>query len=207
MPLIYRNTKQLRAVWQITESTDCLLSQTGNADIYRGKMEFMKPGQRQQEWLASRLLINILSGKDAVVAYRENGAPYLENSNLNVSISHTKGYVAALLQEMPFAGVDIERKSSRILKIKDRLLSSSETGMIDHDNKENHILICWCAKEALFKMIPEEGIDFREHLHIEPFLYSESGDIHAYESRSKYHRQFKLSYEVTPDYAWVWSNG
>jgi len=207
MPLIYGNTNPLRAVWKITESTDCLLSQIGNADIYKGIMESMKPGQRRQEWLAGRLLINILSGKETVVAYRDNGTPYLENSDLNISISHTKGYAAALLQEMPFAGVDIERKSDRALKISGRFLPSSETGTINHENKENHILICWCAKEALFKMIPEESIDFRKHLHIEPFLYSESGDVHVHESRSRYHRQFKLSYEVTPDYVWVWING
>lgn len=192
-------------VWKIEETSDELLSMLDLRSEYLPFLQNIKTEKRRQEWLASRVLLKELSGSELLIAYHEDGAPYLPESTFNLSISHTNGYAAVLLQEQPAAGIDIEYYSTRILKIRSRFLSPEEDASIHPDNAVNHLLIYWCAKEALFKMIRQKDVDFIKHLHIESFTYAESGQIKAYETRTGDTQSYNLSYEVQPDFVFVYS--
>lgn len=205
MPLLFKHTEPLLGVWKIVESSEELLSMLELQSEYLPLLQYIKTEKRRQEWLASRVLLKELAGEELQIAYHDDGAPYLPGSSLTLSISHTNGYAAILLQKQGLAGIDIEYYSSRILKIRRRFMSSAEDASVSDTHEIERLLIHWCAKEALFKMIRQRDVDFIEHLHINPFTYSHSGEISVYETRTPGCQSYILKYIVFPDFILVYS--
>lgn len=205
MPLLLKETTPLRGVWKVDETSEQLLSLLETDSIYRCLPEEIHAEKRKQEWLAVRLLLKELIGREVAIAYHPSGAPYLPDQPWHISISHTKGYVTVLLQEVPAAGIDIEYRGDRVLKIRSRILSEVEEQNVDAAHEADHILLHWCIKEALFKMIGQEDVDFREHLYIEPFPYADNGVVRARETRTAEGGDYSLAYQVFPDFILVWS--
>lgn len=206
MPLLFKHTNPLRAVWKIDETPDDLKALLGTNSLYAHIPDHIYTNKRKQEWLAARLLVKELcDGEEPEVQYLPSGQPVFKELHLHISISHTKGYAAVLLQEEPYAGIDIEYRGDRIRKIRRRFMSEEEESNLDLMHECDHLLIHWCAKEALFKMIGQIGVDFKRHLHISPFPYAESGSFEAFESRTNEGMRFRLSYQVFPDFVMVWS--
>ena len=204
MPLCLRPYPML-GVWKTEESAEELLSFLEKKEEYLPFLAQCRSEGRKVERLAVRVLLKTLVGYEALVAYHPNGAPYIPGSSYNISISHTKGYAAVLLTEKESpAGIDIEYISARILKIRDRFLSEEEN-RIDSDNEVNHLLIYWCAKETAFKMIGQEGIDSREHLHVTPFHYAQEGKITVSETRTPLMASYNLEYKVAPEFVLTFS--
>lgn len=205
MPVLLKHTQPLFGVWKIEETSEELFSMLDLQTDCLPFLQNIKTEKRRQEWLATRVLLKELSGLNLPIAYHADGAPYLPDSPYHLSISHTNGYAAVLLQEQPAAGIDIEYYSERILKIRSRFMSPEEAACVDPDNVVKHLLVYWCAKEALFKMIRQQDVDFTEHLHIEPFAYAGSGQIKASETRTGDNRSYTLGFEVRPDFVFVYS--
>lgn len=206
MPLLFKHTEPLLGVWKIEESSDELLAMLDLQSEYLPFLQQIKTEKRRREWLASRVLLKELAGEELLIAYHEDGAPYLPDSSFSLSISHTNGYAAVLLQEHGPAGIDIEYQSGRVLKIRSRFMSSEEDGSVCSDEHEvEYLLIHWCAKEALYKMIRQRDVDFIGHLHITPFNYATSGDINVYETRTHLQQSYMLRYAVYPEFILVYN--
>ncbi|MDR1918610.1 MAG: 4'-phosphopantetheinyl transferase superfamily protein [Tannerellaceae bacterium] len=203
MPLFLKHTKPLWGVWKIEESPDELLSlfTQQTADLLPADMRAEK---RKQEWLAVRLLLKELLGEEARIAYRPNGAPYLPERDLHISISHTKGYAAVILNGQSPTGIDIEYLNDRILRVRSRFMGEEEEKMIDPQHEVEHSLVCWCAKETLFKLIGQSEIDFRKHILIQPFPYQASGSLLATETRTPRMATYTLNYLVNKYFAMAW---
>lgn len=161
--------------------------------------------KRKREKLAVRLLLDNLLGKSVDIIYNDDGAPSLADNSFHISISHCKGFAAVILHPTRRTGIDIEHISPRVEKLKHKFLSEDELLQLDNRQAE-HLLIYWCAKETLFKLMPENEIHFAEQLHITPFPLQEKGTFSAHETRTKQNRRFSLHYEITPDYVMVWGN-
>lgn len=206
MPLIETHTGPLRGIWKIEETSGELLERLAHKDLYLPHLGTLRTEHRKQEWLAARVLLKELTGEERPIAYRADGAPYWPDTSLYLSISHTRGYAAVAVQETPAAGIDIEYYSDRVLKIRHRFLSPAENAAIDPSYETEHLLVHWCAKEALFKMIGRQGVDFIAHLHICPFAYRPSGQIEVYETHHSQPVFYRLAYQVTRDFVLVWSD-
>lgn len=147
-------------IWKITESFDELCSRLPNGANHKAYAERRFAAKcRRLEYAAVRLLIYTLTGEDKAVGYLQSGHPFFTDGSMRVSISHTTGYAAVLLSPVDEVGVDIETYSERILRLKDRLMGNSEKG-----DSVYEILLHWSAKETAFKILDEEGIDFRSHM-------------------------------------------
>lgn len=205
MPLLLKHTAPLRGVWKIEESSDTLFSLLENGEEYQSQLEEIHAEHRRREWLASRVLLQTLLGCPARIAYRPNGAPYLPDFPLYISISHTKEYAAVLIQDHPAAGIDIEYRSDRVLKIRSRFMNPEEEAGIDREHEAEHLLLHWCAKETLFKMIGEEEVDFLKHLHVRPFPYAEEGSFRVQETRTEAGASYTLNYLITSDFVLTYS--
>ncbi|MDR1879861.1 MAG: 4'-phosphopantetheinyl transferase superfamily protein [Tannerellaceae bacterium] len=205
MPLFLTHTKPLLGVWKIDESPDELLSQLTNKAALLPFLEQMRTENRRKEWLAVRVLLKALTGEEQQVAYHPDGAPFLPGSDLHISISHTKGYAAALVSERPETGIDIEYRGNRIIKVRDRFMTPEEEASIDPRHATEQLLIHWCAKETLYKMIRKKEVDFRKHLHVSPFPYNESGTLTAHETLSPSPASYRLNYETHPGFVLVFS--
>lgn len=206
MPLLLTHIDPLWGVWKIEESSDELFSLLLNGEEYLPQLSTIRTEQRRREWLASRVLLQELTGGPAYIAYRPNGAPYLPDSLQHISISHTKGYAAVLLQDRPAAGVDIEYRSGRVLKIRRRFMNPEEEEAIDMEHETEHLLLHWCAKETLYKMIGREEVDFLRHLHVRAFPYADKGCFIVQETRTEQSASYSLDFLVTPDFVLTWSS-
>jgi phosphopantetheinyl transferase len=198
MPLILRFDKPVVGIWKIDESADFLRSLLPNIDL---SPTLASTNERIiSEKLAVRALLKELTNNEPVIKYQPDGAPFLPNSTLSISISHTKGYVAIALNEHSPAGIDIEHVSDRVLRVKSKFLSDEEQAFLD--NEPFHSLICWCAKEALYKCIGKSGVIFTDHLRLSPFSCKDSGLINAVYAPEK--RTFSLRYLINKYFVTAW---
>ena len=117
MALLYKQLSPLHGVWKMEESSDELLGMLEHKADYSSFLERVSAEKRRQERFASRMLLKELLGEEARVDYHSTGAPFLACVPLYISISHTKDYVAVILDKRP-TGIDIEYRSDRILKIR-----------------------------------------------------------------------------------------
>jgi 4'-phosphopantetheinyl transferase len=133
--------------------------------------------KRKCEFLAVRLLLQKMMQKKQEIYYTNSGRPFLQEK-LHISISHSPELAVILLTDKP-SGVDVESLQRKTDTIATRFLSNSELQHIDTTpNPAITRILYWCAKEALFKCTPWEGIDFKSQILIKPFLPdSGSGDF------------------------------
>lgn len=149
-------------IWKITESWEELCSLLPRAEHHRAYvLRHFKAEKRRLEYAAVRMLLFTLTGNDVEVAYYPSGRPYLTDSPFHLSISHTSGYAAVLLSQNVRVGIDIEVCSSRILRLKDRIVGTEEKA-----DTMFELLLHWSAKETAFKLLDKEGIIFTEHLKV-----------------------------------------
>ncbi|MCR5454837.1 MAG: siderophore biosynthesis protein, partial [Bacteroidales bacterium] len=86
-----------------------------------------KNDRRRREWLATRLLIKEMLGRYPGISYDGLGAPILSGcSDINISVSHTDVLVAVSLSDKCSVGIDIERITNRVLRIKHKFLNRDE---------------------------------------------------------------------------------
>lgn len=94
--------------------------------------------------------------------YNENGAPYLENINISVSVSHSKDYVAIAYCEDKL-GVDIEKVSHRVVPVAQKFCTPRELALY---NTELLLTRVWTAKEALYKYFEKDIVDFSKDIEL-----------------------------------------
>ena len=85
----------------------------------------------------------------------KHGKPYLKNSDLQFSLSHTKGAICAAFSDMDDQavdgeiGVDIERRDRRVNPaVYERTLAKSEKETV---RSSEDFIRCWVKKEAFLK--------------------------------------------------------
>ena len=197
----------LLGIWKMDESREALLQLfprhlRSEASLY---LHDIRSERRSIEWLSTRVMLLDLLGKEQIILNREDGSPYLADGKMRISISHTKYYAAILLHEAFAVGIDIETRSERVVKIAGKFISDDE--YIDPSQRTVHQLLHWSAKESLFKLMNEQGVDFRHHLHIHPFTPGLKGVIAATETKTEQAQSFSLHYEVHPDFVLTWAIG
>jgi phosphopantetheinyl transferase len=158
---------------------------------------------RRLEYLAVRALAVQMGVQAVDIAYLPSGKPYLKNSEDTISISHTKGYVALLLSPHARAGVDVEQATDRVRRIRNKFMHPDEEQTLSdccgYEQETIGLLLHWCAKESLFKAVPEEGVDFASELRILGFTApAESGTFSGVFTRTG--RRFRIDYLVQSDF-------
>lgn len=193
-------------IWKMEETTEEMWSFLQHTAWYQLEFSRLKAEQRQKEWLATRLLLKEMLGHEAIIHHHPNGAPFLsETEKKQISISHTKDFVAIMLTDVThIAGIDIEYRSGRVRKVRSRFLNAEEEQFIDPAHETEHLLICWCAKETLYKIINRQEVDFCRHLHIQPFSYAEQGTLIAVDTCSESPKHVVLQYRVEKDFVITW---
>ncbi len=201
------NKDCMLGIWKISETRDELLNMLSvtNQERAHQYLSNIKSHKRALEWLASRILLQLLTNDDITIDHTNQGQPFLIDKSYQISISHSKDYVVVLLHKNKYVGVDIENHSHRILKIEKRFISEGE--FIDPTNRTLHLILHWCAKETLYKLMNSTQIIFRKHLHIQPFQIHEKGLMKAFETFTDEGAIFDIHYEVNSDFVLTWSLG
>jgi phosphopantetheinyl transferase len=157
---------------------------------------------RRCEWLSVRVLLKQLLGEEKEIRYDSSGKPYLADHFYYISISHTKGYIALILDRENEVAIDIEYISDRVNKIRARFMSEKEENNLSLQNPQIHLLLHWSAKESLFKILNENNVEFKTQLQIHPFepKINEWDSFTASETRTGKQHVFTVKYFVHPDY-------
>lgn len=146
-------------IWKITETLEEVCDMLPRSAYYREQAFRFVTEKRRIEYATVRLLIFTLTGEEPQVEYLPSGRPFFRDGGLRLSISHTHGYAAVLLSEKHDVGIDIEAFSERIMRLKERITDSEEEARTAYE-----LLLHWSAKESVFKILDEEGIDFKKNL-------------------------------------------
>ena len=202
MPLYrtYRKGGLLVGVWKVEETIGQLRSMFADFSLYEQGFQKFKSEKRQLEWLAVRVLLKELVGEEKTIGYLSSGKPYLEDGSACISFSHTSGYVSVAVHPTKEVGIDIEQYGVRVQKLASRFVREDERVSVEAGDEVYALLLHWSAKETMFKLMEQSDVDFLDHLHILPFVPSDSGEMKAVEYRTDRNQSFQISYYTHPDY-------
>lgn len=207
MPLykhIQNNSDSDLYIWKITESVGELLQMVNLCDNDFKRFDKFGSESRKKEFLTTRILIQQCLGSHIQICNNQHGKPYLINSNLNLSITHTKSYVAILLSEKHTPALDMEYLSKRVHRIASRFLSKHELENISQTDKTLHLYQHWCAKECLIKLYGKKDVHLIDELKIHTFQPNDkyfTGEV----CRSDFAKKYRFEYLRFDEYLLVYA--
>lgn len=143
------------------------------------KLEKFISDKRQREWFGGRIAAKYVTAKlllendqvppwrDLAVLGDENGRPFLALAERNtvmpdISISHSGGLAAAMAVGRGRCGIDIQRFSGRVLKVRERFCTAEEERLLRSSfasHPQTAVLTrLWAAKEALRKVVNSRSL-------------------------------------------------
>lgn len=190
------------AIWKIEESAEELYNQLQLKEHESSFLETLNKGKRNLHWLSTRVLLRTMLNTDEYIDCRidEHGKPYLESLPYQISLSHSFDYAAVIISKTKAVGIDIELIKNKIERIAGKFLNKSEIKFIDNANSIEHMYVCWCAKEAIYKLQGKRNVSFLDHIFLESFAYNESGCFNAKLKLEGNALNFKVHYEKFHDY-------
>ncbi len=159
--------------------------------------------KRDIETQGKNYLINTLLDKEVIIKYDDKGKPYLADDNRHISISHSHDKLAIIVNEQESTGIDIELIRDKVIKIKHKFLSATELQNTNDDVEK--LLICWAAKETLYKIYGLKDVDFIEHLAIKPFTKDKFGTLIGEINLPNFNESYQLNYQLLDDYVLVYA--
>ena len=141
------------------------------------------------------------AAKNKNKGWKKKTKPYLNNCNYNISISHTGHFAAIIISQSHSTGIDIERITERVERVKHKFLSENELSNINSKSERTHLALLWAAKEAAYKIlnIPQLSFYDIETDKFQPYL---NGDFNA---KIKNNDILNLQYKVYRDFVLVWT--
>ena len=197
-------------VWQITESEAELRALTSIPTDELEEISYIKSESLRRQKLAVRALLDCLFEDKVYLNHHDNGKPYIENCATNISITHTDKYVAIILADNDEVGIDCESLDRDFSAVEKKALSEEEIEDLDDDadDRREQLAIYWCAKEAVYKLISQYGVDFAEQIEIEDFRPRGEGELSAtFIHKDGYEEEYELEYTTFDRHVLVWVIG
>lgn len=196
------------SMWEIVESEEELLNLCSIPNDEIEELQLTKSVARRREKLAVRALLNELFDGKVYLGHHDNGRPFLQNSLIEISISHTSRYVCVLTHPEESVGVDIESLNRDFSAVEKKALSFEEIENLSEKSRNLHLAIHWSAKEAIYKRMSLSDVDFSKQIEIKRFSPRESGEIDAvFLTRDGQEMEFEVNYEVFNDHILAWLVG
>lgn len=142
-------------------SIDDLMARATESD--RIAIEGFTAPSRRAERLAWRIMVREELERDIRIDYTEHGIPRITDRQFtHISVSHCADMVMVALAQHPCA-VDIERTDRNFAKIVSRYISADE---LSFAGSNEAMAAVWCAKECLYKLAEERGLDLLHDIRI-----------------------------------------
>ena len=166
-------------VWEISEDEDDLRRLCAPIPADElEELEITKSPARRKEKLAVRALLNEMFPEKLYLGHHDNGKPYLQNCAVEISISHCARFAAIIAHDLS-----------------------------DH-NTNQQLAIYWCAKEAIYKRMSRNGVDFARQIEVERFTPRDEGELEAtFIHKDGEEETFDLNYEIFDGHVMVWLVG
>lgn len=181
-------------IWNLNDSLEDLINQCQLSDSEQQRFTSLIAERRKKEFLASRILLEKLLGKNQEIIYNDSGKPFLNGTSKNISISHSADFATVFISEKNI-GIDVEQTTRNIDKVASRFLHPNEQKFIEGlENQQGATILFWSAKEAIFKCSESQGIQFNTQILIPPFQLNSEGEFTGSLQLSKKKDTFKLHY-------------
>jgi len=188
-------------VWRITETLDELKQGISLVESSVKRLENTHSEQHQKGFVSIRQLLKIMGYADADLFYTADGKPHLKDGK-RISITHSFDFSAIIISDFA-VGIDIEMNREKILKIAPKFMSE-EWDFYDENQGVEFLTVIWGAKESLYKIHPDGGLLFKEHLPIEPFQLKD-GKTKGWIKKDKYYEFFCIYFESFEGYTLVFA--
>lgn len=204
MPLhrLLQHPDGLCGIWNIRESEAELTALSPGEGI----SATLTHPQKRLEALAARIVTRMLMERMHEpyrgVTKNEFGKPFLVDSTLHISQSHSFPFVAVTLSKHN-TGVDIEQPRQNLLRVAPRVFNDAE--LQNANGSLVHLCIQWCAKETLIKLYGKKDLVLKEELNIAPFPLGSTGRLEGMIRRTGVESLFQLEYLVEEDFVLVTS--
>ena len=160
--------------------------------------------KREIETLGKQYLISKLLDREAVqIIYDSKGKPHLAGDTRHISLSHSHGKLAIIVNDHEPTGIDIELIRNKVLRIRHKFLSPAELAETGDDVEK--LLIYWAAKESLYKIYGLKEVDFITHLFVKPFNKHNLGTITGEINLPAFKKAFELNYQSIDNYILVYA--
>lgn len=174
MPLFYQqpiDSETKLAIWKIEEEEQFFL------DHVPLQREITHPHKRRQH-LAGRYLLQFLFPDFPIrlIQIADTRKPFLEDEAYHFSISHSGDFAAVIVSKSRRVGVDIEKISDQIARIRHKFVTEAETSVLNDFVKETwyqrptaneQLTLLWSCKEAVFKWYGLGNVDFRKNIMVQ----------------------------------------
>jgi len=183
-------------IFELTESIDELYKQLDFVNI--DEFSRIVSEKRKSEYLAVRVAMKKMLGSEKIIIYDSDGKPALSDESFQISISHSANWIAVMAHPTRSVGIDIEVPTEKMKKLYKRFLSETEQKELSNGEHLNKLMLAWSAKEALYKIIGMEAVDFAKQLRIYPFEVKETGTFIGEHIPTK--QQYKIQYIQNQDF-------
>jgi len=180
VPLYYQqdiNENTRLAIWEIAEGHDFFLE----------KVSLRYPVvhlQKQLQHLAAGYLLPYLYPDFPYqeVVYPEQGRPFVSGDRYFFSLTHSGNMAAAMVSASGAVGIDLEKITDRVHRIRHKFLSDVEWEWVQGQGEEMQrelLTLLWTVKEAVYKWRNIPGTIFSQDILVSPILLSGTGEIHV----------------------------
>lgn len=196
------------SMWEVVESEEELLNLSSIPNDEIEELQQTKSLARRREKLAVRALLNQLFDGKVYLGHHDNGRPFLQNSLIEISISHTNRYVCVLTHPEESVGVDIESLERNFSAVEKKALSMEEIENLSEKSRNLHLAIHWSVKEAVYKRMSLSDVDFSKQIEIKKFTPRDEGELDVlFISKDGQEQEFEVSYEVFDNHILAWLVG
>jgi 4'-phosphopantetheinyl transferase EntD len=197
----------LLGFWEIKETAEQLLETLNPETEELERYQSFRNDLRKKEWLTVRLLLKKMTGVDSKISYDPAGKPHLVNTPGHISISHSSNCVVIYLHPEEQPGIDIELITRNVTKAARKFLSTEELNdcMVGDQLSNKDVMLRWCAKEAVFKMVPFTDFDFASQIAcIAQLLTTNEGVFSATFTSKEGSLHIPLNFRCIGDILMVW---
>ncbi len=188
-------------VWQLTETTEELLTILSSDLLTDADFSHISNPQKQREFLGNKVAVIRLAALMGItfrgVGKDEDGKPYLIGTHWHMSVTNSAEYTAAAFHPGAAIGIDIEKPSLKMWNILPRLFTPGEVFDVGEDLRK--MSVYWSAKEALYKLYGKRKVDFRRNLAI----YEKEGELMGEIKMPDHEAEHLLLVEEVNDYLLV----
>jgi len=194
-------------VWEISESVDELYQRLTLTPAETEIFSALTSESRKLHWLSYRMILPHLIDWHNVsgISYDQYGKPFLDNGVRHISVTHSGKYSALIASRTNSVGIDIERISEKIMRLRHKFLMPQELELLNKSSDPRIYYIYWAAKEAIYKLHGKRDILFKDNIFIHPFdLNPMEGNFEGKIISQGMQKHFRLNYLIFDDYVLVY---
>ena len=191
------------ALWKIEEKAADLYKQLQLDEHEKAYFEKISTSKRHLHWLSTRVLLRTMLRTDEYIDCKTDihGKPYLVNLPYHISFSHSFDYAAVMMSKKVPVGIDIEQIKEKVERIATKFMNPGEMAFINTDeHRIEHLYVCWCGKEAIYKCYGQKEVSFINHISLAPFEFAKAGSVNARLHKGEVDLNYEVEYMQYEDY-------